>query len=99
MVRWCLDDILYTPWTLTPLARWATLEDNERSCLVGLPNDCISTNHLPIAASFKMHGHLQLCNGSKRTLIDRLNVGGRSDETKAEDNQIDGPQGESSEKQ
>jgi hypothetical protein len=57
MERWRLDHILYTLRMLAPLARWATLEDNKRSCSVGLQNNCISTNHLPIAASFKMRGH------------------------------------------
>jgi hypothetical protein len=96
-----LDHIVYTPSTLAPLARWATLEDDERSCSVGLPNDCVSTNHLRIAASFEMRGHLRLCDGTRRRLIDSLNEieGRHSDVTKAEDDRIDGWRGELSEKQ
>ncbi len=92
MARWRLDHIVYTPSTLAPLARWATLEDDERSCSVGLPNDCVSTNHLRIAASFEMRGHLRLCDGTRRRLIDSLNEieGRHSDVTKAEDDRIDG---------
>jgi hypothetical protein len=57
MSLWRLDHILYTPSTLAPLARWATLEDDESSCLIGLPNDRVPTDHLPIAASLEMRGH------------------------------------------
>jgi hypothetical protein len=59
---------------------------DKRLCLVGLPNDRIPTNHLPIAASFEMRGHPQLCDGSRRRLIERLIEGRHLVETKDEDN-------------
>jgi hypothetical protein len=91
MAQWRLDHILFTPSTLVPLSRWATLEDDEHSSSVGLPNYLVPTDHLPIAASFEMRSHPRLCDGSRRALIERLNeVEGRhSSETKAEDDRID----------
>jgi hypothetical protein len=41
--------------------RWATLEGDEYSRTVGLPNDHIPTDHLPIAALFELMPHPQLC--------------------------------------
>jgi hypothetical protein len=61
MAQWQLDHIMYTPSTLLPLKRWATLEDDEYSRTVGLPNDHIPTDHLPIAAMFELIPHPQLC--------------------------------------
>jgi hypothetical protein len=61
MAQWKLDHIMYTPSTLLPLRRWATLEDDEYSRTVGLPNDHIPTDHLPIAAMFELIPHPQLC--------------------------------------
>lgn len=61
MTQWKLDHILYTSSTLIPLMRWATLEGDEYSRTVGLPNDHIPTDHLPIAAMFELMPHPQLC--------------------------------------
>jgi hypothetical protein len=101
MAQWRLDHILYTPSTLVPLSRWATLEDDDHSSSVGLPNDRIPTDHLPIAASFEMRSHPRLCDVSRRALIERLNEieARHSSETKAEDDRIDMRREELSEKQ
>jgi hypothetical protein len=60
MEQWHLDHILYTPLTLEPCAKWSTLEDDEYSANVGLPNERIPTDHLPIAASFQLRSHPRL---------------------------------------
>jgi hypothetical protein len=101
MAQWRLDHILYTPSTLVPLSRWATLEDDDHSSSVGLPNDRIPTDHLPIAASFEMRSHPRLCDVSRRALIERLNEieVRHSSETKAEDDRIEIRRKELSEKQ
>jgi hypothetical protein len=69
MAQWKLDHIMYTPSTLLPLRRWATLEDDEYSRTVGLPNDHIPTDHLPIAAMFELIPHPQLCTELINKLI------------------------------
>ena len=68
MAQWHLDHILYTPSTLVPVGRWSTLEDDEHSRKVGLPNDHVPTDHLPIAAMFERHPHPQLSEESKEKL-------------------------------
>lgn len=57
MEQWHLDHIIYTSLTLSPLAKWSTLEDDEYSAKFGLPNVKVPTDHLPIAASFQLRPH------------------------------------------
>eukprot|EP00581_Thalassiosira_minuscula_P018358 CAMPEP_0183723134 /NCGR_PEP_ID=MMETSP0737-20130205/14834_1 /TAXON_ID=385413 /ORGANISM="Thalassiosira miniscula, Strain CCMP1093" /LENGTH=581 /DNA_ID=CAMNT_0025953387 /DNA_START=105 /DNA_END=1846 /DNA_ORIENTATION=+ len=73
MALWHLDHILYTSSTLVPLGRWSTLEDDEHSQNVGLPNDHVPTDHLPIAASFERHPHPRLSQQSEERLVQLLN--------------------------
>ena len=67
------------------------MEDDDHSSAVGLPNDRVPTDHLPIAASFEIRSHPRLCDASRRALIERFNAikGRHSSETKAEDDRID----------
>ena len=72
MGQWHLDHIVYTPTMLVPLGRWTTLEDDEYSSKVGLPNDKIPTDHLPIAALFERRPHPKLSEISKAKLSESL---------------------------
>ena len=72
MMQWHLDHILYTPTTLIPLKRWSTLEDDPFSSKVGLPNDVIPTDHLPISAVFQMRPHPRLSEDAKEKLLSSL---------------------------
>ncbi|KAL9191255.1 hypothetical protein ACHAXT_000961 [Thalassiosira profunda] len=72
MAEWKLDHVLYTPTTLAPLQRWSTLEDDEHSRKVGLPNDKIPTDHLPIAATFQKHRHPKLSEEANDKLAKTL---------------------------
>ncbi len=72
MAQWSLDHILYTPSTLVPLGRWSTLEDDVLSCTIGLPNDQIPSDHLPIAAIFERKLHPQLCDESRKHVIESM---------------------------
>ena len=51
MRAWSLDHLLYSPATLAPVARWATLEADAASLASGLPNENWPSDHLPVAAS------------------------------------------------
>ena len=90
MAQWRLDHILYTPSTLIPLGRWATLEDDEHSRTVGLPNERIPTDHMPIAAIFEKRSHPRLSNESRRMVIEsRKEIEGRHlSELKTEEDRI-----------
>lgn len=72
MAQWRLDHILYTSTTLTPIARWSTLEDDEYSRTLGLPNDKVPSDHLPIAVVFERRNHVRLSSEARRGLIDRI---------------------------
>ncbi|KAL3809473.1 hypothetical protein ACHAXA_007773 [Cyclostephanos tholiformis] len=72
MAQWRLDHILYTPLTLMPRGRWATLEDDEYSRTVGLPNERIPTDHMPIAATFEIRSLPHLSDESRRILIESM---------------------------
>ncbi len=52
MRAWSLDHLLYSPATLAPVARWATLEADAASLASGLPNADWPSDHLPVAAAF-----------------------------------------------
>jgi hypothetical protein len=72
MAEWSLDHILYTPSTLVPLGRWSTLEDDKLSCTIGLPNDHIPSDHLPIAAIFERRSPPQLCDEMRIAVIESM---------------------------
>jgi len=72
MKQWHLDHIVYTPTTLLPIKRWSTLEEDELSSKVGLPNNNIPTDHLPIAALFERKPHPQLSEEAKEKLLSLL---------------------------
>ena len=52
MRAWSLDHLLYSPATLSPVARWATLEADPKGLSEGLPNADWPSDHAPVAASF-----------------------------------------------
>jgi len=52
MTQWRLDHLLYSPATLTPTARWATLEADPKALAEGLPNAEWPSDHAPVAAAF-----------------------------------------------
>ena len=54
MRAWSLDHLLYSPATLAPVARWATLEADAASLASGLPNANWPSDHLPVAAAFSV---------------------------------------------
>ena len=54
MRAWSLDHVLYSPATLAPVARWATLEADPKALSEGLPNADWPSDHLPVAASFSV---------------------------------------------
>ena len=54
MRAWSLDHLLYSPATLAPVARWATLEADAASLASGLPNENWPSDHLPVAAAFSV---------------------------------------------
>ena len=54
MRAWSLDHLLYSPATLAPVARWATLEADAASLASGLPNASWPSDHLPVAAAFSV---------------------------------------------
>jgi len=55
-----------------PIKRWSTLEEDELSSKVGLPNNNIPTDHLPIAALFERKPHPQLSEEAKEKLLSLL---------------------------
>ena len=54
MRAWSLDHLLYSPATLAPVARWATLEADPKALSEGLPNADWPSDHAPVAASFSV---------------------------------------------
>ncbi|KAL3765136.1 hypothetical protein ACHAW5_000805 [Stephanodiscus triporus] len=91
MAQWHLDHILYTPSTLMPLVRWTTLDDDEHSRTVGLPNEHVPTDHLPIAAAFERRAHPRLCEDSMRALIESMDdiESRHNSELKSKEDEID----------
>jgi hypothetical protein len=74
MEQWHLDHIMYTSLTLNPIAKWTTLEDDAYSAKVGLPNMNVPTDHLPIAAVFKLKIHPRLDENVRSKLIADINL-------------------------
>jgi len=54
MRAWSLDHLLYSPATLAPVSRWATLEEDPKALSEGLPNADWPSDHLPVAAAFSV---------------------------------------------
>jgi hypothetical protein len=73
MGKWRLDHLLYTSGTLEPVRYWATLESDEESCTIGLPNHKYGSDHLPIGALFRVTSTPQLSQGGKSELIRTAN--------------------------
>lgn len=69
---WKLDHFLYTSNTLEAIKYWSTLEDDDESASTGLPNERVPTDHLPLAAMFKIHPHPQLDEGLRKQLLTSL---------------------------
>jgi len=72
MGSWRLDHLLYTPHSFEPCAIWATLEDDQESCAVGLPNYRHGSDHIPIAAVFKCKTMQSLSDKQQQDLIHSL---------------------------
>lgn len=73
MESWKLDHILYTNNRLSPLARWSTLESDDESSSVGLPNAHCPSDHLPIASIFKLQpNNAQLDQSLKKKTLQQL---------------------------
>ena len=69
---WKLDHFVYTSNTLEAIKYWSTLEDDAESSKTGLPNELVPTDHLPLAAMFKIHPHPQLDDGLRKKLLTSL---------------------------
>ena len=69
---WKLDHFVYTSNTLEAIKHWSTLEDDAESSKIGLPNERVPTDHLPLAAMFKIHPHPQLDEGLRKQLLASL---------------------------
>lgn len=69
---WTLDHFVYTSNTLEAIKLWTTLEDDAESSKTGLPNERVPTDHLPLAAMFKIHPHPQLDEGLRKQLLASL---------------------------
>ena len=70
--QWRLDHILYTSATLCPVGYWATLEDDHDSCMLGLPNRRFGSDHMPIAAVFRILPQTALGDEERANLMTRL---------------------------
>eukprot|EP00984_Skeletonema_dohrnii_P018664 scaffold8765_cov114-Skeletonema_dohrnii-CCMP3373.AAC.6 len=69
---WKLDHFVYTSNTLEAIKYWSTLEDDAESFKTGLPNERVPSDHLPLAAMFKILPHAQLDEGLRKQLIASL---------------------------
>ena len=69
MAQWRLDHLLYTSETLEPVRHWATLESDEESCRIGLPNHKCGSDHLPIGALFRVNATPTLSEDEKSELL------------------------------
>lgn len=68
---WKLDHFVYSN-SLEAIKYWSTLEDDAESASTGLPNERVPTDHLPLAAMFKIHPPPQLNDGLRRQLLTSL---------------------------
>lgn len=73
MGLWCLDHIFYAPSTvLQPIAYWSTLEADEESCRVGLPNHKHPSDHVPVAAVFCLSTLQTPATADHQSFLDKL---------------------------
>jgi hypothetical protein len=72
MGQWRLDHIIYTSATLQPCAYWSTLESDEESSRIGLPNRRYGADHLPIGALFRLFPSPKLSEDEKAALLETL---------------------------
>lgn len=72
MNQWRLDHMLYTSDTLQPLAVWKTLEADSESSKVGLPNNRFPSDHLPIAAIYRVLPGGEIGSKERQALMSRL---------------------------
>ena len=73
MGKWCLDHIFYSPSTvLQPIAYWSTLEADEESCCIGLPNHKHPSDHVPIAAVFCLSTLHKPATADHQSFLDKL---------------------------
>ncbi|KAL3782083.1 hypothetical protein ACHAWO_005753 [Cyclotella atomus] len=89
MEQWHLDHIMYTSLTLDPVAKWATLEGDAYSAKSGLPNVNVPTDHLPIAAVFKLKTHPRLDEDVRSKLIVSINELEQRHSTQLKNLQVD----------
>ena len=72
LVPWKLDHFVFTSNTLEVIQYWSTLEDDAESSKTGLPNARVPTDHLPLAAVFKIRPHPKLDDAQKKQLLASL---------------------------
>jgi hypothetical protein len=72
MKQWPLDHIVYTNETLRLKAYWATLEEDDESCRIGLPNHRCGSDHLPIGAVFEVLELPCLSQDARQGVLQRL---------------------------
>jgi endonuclease/exonuclease/phosphatase family metal-dependent hydrolase len=72
MEIWKLDHILYSSDCLTPVNKWSTLECDEVSCAMGLPNHTCPSDHLPIASVFDIRPANPLGASKRESALNRF---------------------------
>ena len=73
MGTWRLDHILYSHRTLECVRSWASLEADPFSVAVGLPNEHSPSDHLPVAACFKVTETPTLGEAERQAFVGRWN--------------------------
>ena len=84
-VSWRLDHVLFTPRSLELESHWETLEGDPASEASGLPNGSCPSDHLPVAATFRVAEVPSLSGTEAEALVARLpEVGTRQQSEMAE---------------